>query len=227
VRIPDAYALKTGVLANTVYVGYQPASSITLNSSVSGGQAGYSYSWSSNSTSSTTTVSPTSNTVYTLTVTDANGCQAVATKAVSVMDIRAVNKMDKILICHSSGNSNTIQIDPVAGRAHLAHGDMLGSCGNVSPAVTTRFEGQNKVVSELQLRSLPNPSSSYFVLSLKGGSAEKMSIRVTDISGRKVEEKMNVVTNSNVTLGSSYLPGIYFAEVIQGTVHKQIKLVKL
>jgi hypothetical protein len=34
-------------------------------------------------------------------------------------------------------------------------------------------------------------------------------------------------SNSNLTVGTSYLPGIYFAEVTQGSVRKQIKLVKL
>jgi hypothetical protein len=228
VTIPDAYVLKSGVLPNTVYIGYEPASSITLTSMVSGGSADYSYLWSSSSRTSTTTVSPTSNTVYMVTVTDANGCQAVASKTVSVMDIRAGNKMDKILVCHRSGNTSSIQIDPSAAPAHLSHGDMLGSCQTISPAVTGRFDSQKEPISELQVKSSPNPSSSYFLLSLNGGtSSEKINIRITDISGRTVEVKKSLSSNSNVALGSAYLPGIYFAEVTQGSVRKQIKLVKL
>jgi hypothetical protein len=228
VTIPDAYVLKSGVLPNTVYLGYEPASSITLTSMVSGGSADYSYLWSSSSRTSTTTVSPTSNTVYVVTVTDANGCQSVASKTVSVMDIRAGNKMDKILVCHKSANTSSIQIDPSAAPAHLSHGDMLGSCQTISPAVTGRFDSQKEPISELQVKSSPNPSSSYFLLSLNGGtSSEKINIRITDISGRTVEVKKSLFSNSNVVLGSSYLPGIYFAEVTQGAVRKQIKLLKL
>ncbi|MGZ3956197.1 MAG: T9SS type A sorting domain-containing protein, partial [Flavisolibacter sp.] len=134
----------------------------------------------------------------------------------------------KIIVCHSPGHTSTIQIDPSAAPAHLAHGDMLGGCQSVSPAVTSRMESQNEVVAELRVMSIPNPSTSSFILSLKGGNtSEKINIRIADISGRTVEEKKSVSSNSNVTLGSSYLPGIYFAEVIQGAVHKQLKLVKL
>ena len=46
VTIPDAYALPSGVLANTVYIGYAPASSITLTASAIGGTPAYSYNWS-------------------------------------------------------------------------------------------------------------------------------------------------------------------------------------
>jgi hypothetical protein len=42
-----------------------------------------------------------------------------------------------------------------------------------------------------------------------------------------VELKNNLSSNCNLSLGNSYQRGIYFAEVIQGSVHKQIKLVKL
>src|SRR4030095_2054318 len=46
VTIPNAFALPSGTLANTVYIGYSPASSITLTASASGGAPGYTYSWS-------------------------------------------------------------------------------------------------------------------------------------------------------------------------------------
>jgi hypothetical protein len=228
VTIPDAYALNSGVLANTVYIGYLPASSLTLNSIVTGGLPDYSYNWNNGSQSASATVNPTTNTIYSLAVTDANGCQGIATKTIAVLDIRAGKKMDKINICHSSGNTHSIQIDPSAAPAHLAHGDMLGSCEMVNPSVTSRTQSQTEFVLELQVRTLPNPSANYFTLSLTGGNnSEKISVRITDVIGRTVELKNNLSSNCNLSLGNSYQRGIYFAEVIQGSVHKQIKLVKL
>ena len=75
VNIPDAFALPSGTLANTVYIGYSPASSIKLVSNVTGGSTPYQYLWSNGSTNGFVNVSPTVNTNYSLTVTDANGCQ--------------------------------------------------------------------------------------------------------------------------------------------------------
>jgi hypothetical protein len=227
VSIPDAYALGSGVLVNTVYIGYVPASSIKLNSIVTGGWPDYTYSWSSGSLTSSALVNPTTNTTYLLTVTDANGCQGTASKTISVVDIRAGKKMDKINICHSSSNMHSIQIDPSAAPAHLAHGDMLGNCETVNPPITGRYQAQTAIVSELQIKALPNPSPGYFILKLSGGNAAKISIRIIDVAGRTVELKNNLSSNHNITFGDSYQQGIYFAEVIQGSVHKQIKLVKL
>lgn len=227
VTIPDAYALSAGVLANTVYIGYTPASSITLNSTVTGGSPDYSYSWSNGSLTSSAMVSPTSNTTYSLTVTDANGCQGTATKNISVLDIRAGKKMDKINICHASGNTHSIQIDPAAAPAHLAHGDMLGNCEIINPSVTSRYQNQTEIVSDLQVKVLSNPSSDYFVLKLSGGNvSERINIRITDVIGRIVEIRNSLSSNQNIILGNSYKQGVYFAEVIQGGVRKQIKLIK-
>jgi hypothetical protein len=228
VTIPDAYALTSGVLANTVYIGYTPASSLTLHSNVSGGTADYTYSWSNGSQDASATVHPTANTVYTLTVTDVNGCVGTASKAVSVMDVRAGKKLDKVSICHASGNTHTIEIATSAVADHLAHGDMLGGCEMVNPSVTGRFQPQAEMIAELQVKVLPNPSVNSFVLNLNGGAAsEKITIRITDVTGRTIEIKNNLSSNKNITIGNTYRPGIYFAEVVQGSVRQQIKLVKL
>jgi hypothetical protein len=125
VTIPDAYALPSGTLANTVYIGYSPASSVTLVASASGGAPGYSYSWSNGSTSSTTTVGPVAN-IYTVTITDQNNCQASANKQIVVMDIRGGKKLDKVTICHNqSGTPKTMEVSQSETAIHLAHGDML------------------------------------------------------------------------------------------------------
>jgi hypothetical protein len=228
VTIPDAYALNAGVLANTVYIGYVPASSITLTSIVEGGSPDYTYNWSNGSLASNAIVNPTSNTTYSLTVTDANGCVGTASKNISVLDIRAGKKLDKASVCHAAGNRHSIEIAIPAIADHLAHGDMLGSCETVSPSITSRYQKQTSVLPELQVKALPNPSASYFELELTGGNvSEQISIKVTDILGRTVELKNDLSSNRNLTIGADYRAGIYFVEVIQGTSRKQVKLVKL
>ena len=62
VSIPDAMALPAGVLANTVYPAYAPASSLMLQANVSGGTSPYTYNWSTGANSSSITVSPTTTT---------------------------------------------------------------------------------------------------------------------------------------------------------------------
>ena len=75
---------------------------------------------------------------------------------------------------------------------------------------------------------MPNPSANLFTITIEGGNvAEKMVLQVTDVLGRVVDRKTNLQTNSTIQIGSNYRPGTYIAEVIQGSIRKQIKLVKL
>jgi Secretion system C-terminal sorting domain len=226
VSIPDAFALPSGVLANTVYTGYVPASSITLTAVASGGTPSYSYNWSSGSTVSTATVSPAVTTIYTVTIRDANSCPATAGKTVTVIDIRGGNKNDKVKVCH---NSNTIVVDGNSMIAHLAHGDMLGACSISSNTITGK-EKNNETATALQLSviAMPNPTSNSFSIHIRAAnSIEKISLRISDVFGRTVEQKTNLSAGQTISFGNKYQSGIYFAEVLQGNERKVVKLVKL
>lgn len=224
VTIPDAFALPSGVLPNTVYRGYAPASSLTLTAVASGGTPGYSYSWSNGSTVSTTTVSPIVATIYSVTITDANSCTAIASKTVNVIDVRGGNKNDKVKICHNGNNS--LIVDGNAVVAHLAHGDMLGSCNLNSSQMITLTEETGP--AKLSVQALPNPSGSYFTLRLTGGETiGSLRLKVTDILGRIIEQKQNLGSGQTLLIGKDYRPGVYFAEINQGTERVIIKLVKL
>jgi Bacterial Ig-like domain/Secretion system C-terminal sorting domain len=226
VTIPDAYALPTGTLANTVYIGYAPASSLTLTANASGGTPSYSYSWSSGATTSTAAVSPTTETTYTVTVTDANGCQASAEKAIDVLDIRSGKKLDKVTICHKTGSgSHNISISQSDVVNHLAHGDMLGGCTATSPTASARLVSE--AVSKLYVQVLPNPSAVEFTLLIKAEQTGNINLRVLDIQGRVLEQRSNISPTQKLTIGEGYHSGIYFAEITQGTDRKVIKLLKL
>ncbi|HLP36604.1 choice-of-anchor J domain-containing protein [Lacibacter sp.] len=223
VTIPDAYALPTGTLANTVYIGYTPASSLTLTANASGGSPAYSYSWSSGATTSTATVSPTTETTYTVTVTDANGCQANAEKSIEVLDIRSGKKLDKVTICHK--NQQSISISQADVVDHLAHGDMLGGCTVTAPTASARLTGA--AVSKLSIQVLPNPSAVEFTLLIKAEQTGTINLRVLDIQGRVLEQRNNISPTQRLTIGEGFHSGIYFAEITQGTDRKVIKLLKL
>ena len=224
VSIPDAFALPSGVLANTVYLGYTPASSITLTAVAIGGTPSYSYNWSSGSTVSTTTVNPLVNTIYSVTVTDANGCTATATKTINVIDIRGGNKNDKVKICH---NSNTLVVDGSSVIAHLAHGDMLGTCTPSSITMTGRSnEIEGTAAGRIAVSVMPNPSARSFTLNISSDTDAPLILRVIDISGKVIERK-NLTANQTIKIGDSYHAGMYFAEITQGNERKVLKLVKI
>jgi hypothetical protein len=79
---------------------------------------------------------------------------------------------------------------------------------------------------ELSVRVQPNPSRNEFTLSISSNSEEKLSIKVMDAQGRTVEQLSGVNANGTVLVGRKLLPGIYFAEVIQGKQKKILKLIR-
>jgi hypothetical protein len=227
VTIPDAFALPSGTLANTVYKGYAPASSITLTAVASGGAPTYTYNWSSGSTSASTTVSPLVATTYNVTITDANGCQATASKLINVMDIRGGKKLEKVLICHTqSGSPSTLTVSSSEVPTHLSHGDMLGACPAPSNMITGSTKEQIQI-TKLAVLAVPNPSSRGFTINIQSSNSEKMSLKVSDIFGRTIEVKNNISANHLLKFGDTYRPGIYLAEVMQGREKVILKLVKL
>jgi len=221
VSIPNAFALPAGVLPNTVYPAYAPASSLTLQANVSGGAGPYSYTWSNGATTSSITVSPIANTTYSVTVQDQNSCpgSASATKTVNVVNISGGNKGDKIVVCHK-GNELTIGSGGVAD--HLQHGDMLGSC----EPVTVRSRSTVIAEAGLTIKVLANPSPNYFDIQIRGKADNNIRLTVYDNMGRVVETKSSLSSNQTVRFGNFYRSGIYLLEIVQGPHKQTLKLVK-
>jgi hypothetical protein len=73
----------------------------------------------------------------------------------------------------------------------------------------------------------PNPSITSFRLKVTSSSNELITVRVLDATGRLMATVTSVQNNAEVTFGANYVPGNYFAEVVQGSNRKTVQLVKL
>ena len=172
----------------------------------------------------------------TITITDANGCSNSCSTKVYAEDVRCFagnSGNPKVTICHKTGNTKTpcttLCINPEAVQEHLNHGDFMGKCtSNCLPPVIAAKPGIEVIPGDgkLSLKVIPNPSATSFTLVMRSGAKEKMNIRVTDIAGRLIEEKLGVNANSSIQLGSGYAQGFYFAEVIQGTERMVVRMLK-
>jgi hypothetical protein len=85
---------------------------------------------------------------------------------------------------------------------------------------------QGNVMATLQARVFPNPSTMHFTLFVQGKINEAVSIRITDVLGRLVEVHKGLSAKGTFTLGASYRPGLYLAEVLQGKEKVVLKLIK-
>jgi YVTN family beta-propeller protein len=203
----------------------------------------------SSTTSSAPIFTPTASGYYTFTVITTNylGCSTTRTINICVTDIRVPGSNGKVYVCHLPGgnaaNRQTLSISVNAVDAHLTGhtGDRLGSCDITSctttvaptstPIITgiTKQAGKEEVATteeELKVTVMPNPSTSYFTLKLESKYETPVNLRVMDGTGRVVDAKSKIGANSTFQIGHNYSSGTYYAELIQGTRRKIVKLVK-
>lgn len=79
--------------------------------------------------------------------------------------------------------------------------------------------------NEFSVSIYPNPSSGDFIFKLNTANDKNISIRIFDMTGKLIENKMERVTQSEFRI-SGLSPGIYSAEVINEHYKKVLKLVK-
>lgn len=174
---------------------------------------------------------------FTATVTDANGCVATYTTHIEAEDVRCFgeNSISKITICHQTGNSKNpcekICVDESSINEHLAHGDYMGNCTpNCNP--TTAQRSANAEMPDaitgtygLNVKVMPNPSTTEFNLLVESSNKEAIEIIVTDILGHKVYH-IRESTGRVYTFGSRFASGAYFVQVLQGKDIQTLKIIK-
>jgi hypothetical protein len=207
---------------NTVYVGYQPAASITLTAAIQGDNKAASYLWNNGATTPTITVSPLVTTNYSVTVTNSTGCTIQLSRNIQVVDVRCGNKMDKVALCK---NGNQVCVSGNAVPAQLRSGASLGDCNN------TRHNSKESLKQStgkyaLTVNVLSNPSPSYFILNVDSKLRTPISLRLISPEG-KVLEQRTLSNSQSIQIGNDYRPGLYYAIVIQGSESVVVKLVKL
>ena len=216
----------------TVYNGYDPMSCADIGAHAFGGCPEYSYQWSDGSDlTATTTVCPTTSTVYTMTVTDANGCQATDDVNICVIDVICYagnSDNQKVQMCHNYGanNPHTICVSADAVPAHLAHGDALGSCdevNNCGPVSSGMIihDGSHLDVQKHDLELFPNPTTDVINI-MFDADLESVSYTIVDALGKTVGSGEVSKEKSSVDV-SSFESGVYY---FKGENHLPVIFVK-
>ena len=245
-----ACTLSSVSLGNNRYIFFGipglPGASGTLTPIITDGLAPFSYNWSASTDPSVSaltvaSVTPTGYTDgqafdYTVIVTDANGCTATATVNITYFNINCSSNGNnvKVKVCHIPGgnptNCKTICVSINAYQALLNNGSYLGNClpNCEVPATRGVVDISNYIVGnqDFKVKVFNNPTETYFRLYVSGDLYEKISIRVSDMYGRVIEQKQNINSDEEIRIGDRYVSGLYIVEVVQGMSKKVIKLVK-
>ena len=143
--------------------------------------------------------------------------------------IKIYNKnTGKVYYDNEQGSDANNPVTKVGTNSQIVIGGTGVNTGTSAPVLTksNTSVAPTEDAGTLQAQAFPNPSRVYFTLIVKGKNNEPVSIRVMDILGRLVEVRKGLLANGTLTLGASYRPGLYIAEVLQGKEKVMLKLIK-
>ncbi len=80
---------------------------------------------------------------------------------------------------------------------------------------------------KLDVKVIPNPSTSYFSLVIKGSRENPVTVRILDMLGQVIERHEKVASSTVLNVGHKWAAGSYFAEIRQGDQRKVVKMVKI
>lgn len=95
-----------------------------------------------------------------------------------------------------------------------------------SPAAPFTTEMDHPALTDFAVRAFPNPGNNGFTLICQSPYATSIYIKVVEGNGRVIERRTLIKGSGFIYLGSEYLPGIYYVEVVQGGNRQTVKLVK-
>ncbi len=203
----------------TVYYGYYPASFASIGvESISGGQAPYTFEWSTGETTQDIHVCPTETTAYTVTVTDANGCSTTEEVIVNVVDVRCghYGHFYRVKICYKG---KTICVPWWTVKWYLRYGGTLGAC-----------DSDDTQVQITNFKVFPNPFKRHINVRFKSTMSANVDLMVFNHRGWKVAQKSisidQGVTRTRMNL-SRLKRGVYYLKVvINGEVKKAKRIIK-
>ena len=109
--------------------------SVDLIASATGGTAPYSYEWSNGQMSADLTVSPNTTTIYTVTVTDANGCTDEDEVTVTIFDLPIADSPDDVTAC--DGTEVTLDVQGLEGEPPYTFQWSTGDAGTSTTITVT------------------------------------------------------------------------------------------
>lgn len=212
-------------------------SSYTL---IPSGALSYTYSSGSN------VVNPTSNSTYTITGIDANGCSGSAVSSVTVNPLPTITiATSNTLICvgqtasltatgantytwNTNANTSVIAITPTITTIYTVSGAGANTCSNIASitqnvSLCTAIENQ-LVQTNFSINIFPNPTNDALYVELNG-QFDKAKIEIINVLGEILfKENTDKIFNS---YDMSYLAnGIYFITIIHDNKKDVIKVIK-
>lgn len=195
-----------------VYDGYtQSYACAMIDPIITGATGPFTYGWSTGESTPTINVCPTEPETYTVTVTDASGCQRLGIAYVDVEDVHCGNGGTKVVVCR---NGNTYCVSSNRVESYLNQGATLGACGKAKTAqMIEEFDE-----TEMSLAISPNPVKEMTQITFKAPVTGEISVKIFDLTGKEVATIFEGTAQAGLEMSKSYTPislpkGMYIARL--------------
>jgi hypothetical protein len=194
------------------------------------GATPFTYAWSTSETTAGIVVCPTVTTSYSVVATDVNGCTAI--ESISIVVLNTCCEGKKVIVCTGT--------EVVCADSSAVDGLILAG-GYVGPCDTRKFMSRDDDATAVSMQAsalnvYPNPFTDATMLEVKLNAASQVKIEIMDITGKKVAELTNSMFaagthqfnwNGSNSAGNAVSSGLYFCRIASGDQVQTIKIQKL
>ncbi len=194
------------------------------------GATPFTYAWSTSATTAGIVVCPTVTTSYSVVATDVNGCKAI--ESINIVVMNTCCEENNVIVC--TGTS-TVCADSSAVQGLIEAGGYVGPCD------TRKFISSEEAASSISnqvsaVNVYPNPFQETTMFEVTLSTASQVKIEVLDITGKQVAELTNTMFasgthqfnwNGTNAAGNAVSSGLYFCRIATGDQVQTLKIQKL
>lgn len=194
------------------------------------GATPFTYAWSTGGTTQGITVCPTENTTYSVVATDANGCTAI--ESIGIVVLNTCCEENRVIVCTGT---QTVCADSSAVQGLIEAGGYVGPC-DTRKFMSSSEEAASVGMQQSAVNVYPNPFTEATMFEVKLNVASSVKIEILDVTGKKVAELTNGMFaegthqfnwNGTNTAGNAVSSGLYFCRIASGDQVQTLKIQKL
>lgn len=195
------------------------------------GATPFTYAWSTSETTAGIVVCPTVTTSYSVVATDVNGCKAI--ESINIVVLNTCCEENNVIVC--TGTS-TVCADSSAVQGLIEAGGYVGPC-DTRKFISGNDEATTSINNQVSAVNVyPNPFNEATMFEVKLSTASQVKIEILDITGKKVAELTNTMFaagthqfnwNGTNAAGNAVSSGLYFCRIATGDQVQTLKIQKL
>jgi len=194
------------------------------------GATPFTYAWSTSETTAGIVVCPTVTTSYSVVATDVNGCSAI--ESINIAVLNTCCEDNNVIVCTGT---QTVCADSADVQGLIEAGGYVGPC-DARKFISGSEDAASAGMQQSAVKVYPNPFTEATLFEVKLNVAGSVKIEILDVTGKKVAELANGMFaegtnqfswNGTNAAGNAVSSGLYFCRIASNDQVQTLKIQKL